>query len=115
MFCKHCGSEIDDKAVICVKCGVPVENATLPQQTTEDVPNHLVFAILVTLFCCMPFGIPAIIFSSQVNTKLAKGDVEGAKDSSKKAKTWCIVALCCGAAGGLIYFILAMIGVLAEV
>ncbi len=23
MFCKHCGSQIADQAVICVKCGVP--------------------------------------------------------------------------------------------
>jgi TM2 domain-containing membrane protein YozV len=23
MFCKHCGAEIADQAVICVKCGVP--------------------------------------------------------------------------------------------
>ena len=24
MYCKNCGAEIDDNAVICVKCGVPV-------------------------------------------------------------------------------------------
>lgn len=23
MFCKSCGAEINDKAVVCVKCGVP--------------------------------------------------------------------------------------------
>ncbi|MBI5681160.1 MAG: zinc ribbon domain-containing protein [Methanobacterium sp.] len=26
MFCKECGSEINDKAVICPSCGVPVGN-----------------------------------------------------------------------------------------
>lgn len=26
MFCKNCGSEIDDQAVICPHCGVPVQN-----------------------------------------------------------------------------------------
>ena len=26
MFCKNCGQEIDDKAVICPKCGVPTGN-----------------------------------------------------------------------------------------
>ena len=25
-FCRNCGSEIDDKAVICPMCGVPQEN-----------------------------------------------------------------------------------------
>lgn len=24
MFCRNCGHELDDKAVICVHCGVPV-------------------------------------------------------------------------------------------
>ncbi|MDE6597831.1 MAG: zinc ribbon domain-containing protein [Clostridia bacterium] len=27
MFCKHCGKEIDDKAVVCIHCGLPVEPA----------------------------------------------------------------------------------------
>lgn len=26
MFCKNCGKQIDDKAVICVHCGVPTDN-----------------------------------------------------------------------------------------
>lgn len=25
MYCKNCGSEIDDRAVVCIKCGVPTE------------------------------------------------------------------------------------------
>lgn len=28
MFCHNCGKEIDDKAVVCVYCGVPVAGAT---------------------------------------------------------------------------------------
>lgn len=27
MYCRHCGEQIDDKAVICPKCGVPVNEA----------------------------------------------------------------------------------------
>jgi TM2 domain-containing membrane protein YozV len=26
MFCSNCGTQIDDKAVVCVKCGVPTSN-----------------------------------------------------------------------------------------
>lgn len=26
MYCTHCGSKIDDRAVICVKCGCPVRD-----------------------------------------------------------------------------------------
>ena len=50
------------------------------------VPNYLVQAILVTFFCCLPFGIVSIIFASQVNTKLAVGDIAGAMESSRQAK-----------------------------
>lgn len=53
------------------------------------VPNHLVWAILSTLFCCLPFGIVAIVFAAQVNSKLQSGDVAGALESSRKAKIWC--------------------------
>jgi hypothetical protein len=53
------------------------------------VPNHLVSSILVTLFCCLPFGIPAIVYAAQVNGKLQAGDVAGAQESSRKARMWC--------------------------
>jgi hypothetical protein len=56
------------------------------------VPNHLVWSILATLFCCLPFGIVAIVYSSQVSSKLQAGDFAGAQASSRSAKTWCWVA-----------------------
>lgn len=53
-----------------------------------SVPNHLVMAILVTIFCCLPFGIVAIVYAAQVNGKLQSGDYAGAQEASKKAKTF---------------------------
>jgi tetrahydromethanopterin S-methyltransferase subunit E len=50
--------------------------------------NYLVESILVTIFCCLPFGIAGIVFASQVNSKFAVGDYEGAIASSKNAKKW---------------------------
>ena len=35
-------------------------------------PNHLVWAILSTLFCCLPLGIASIVFAAQVNSKYAR-------------------------------------------
>lgn len=57
---------------------------------TPQVPNHLVWAILSTLFCCPPAGIVSIVFAAQVNGKLAAGDIAGAQESSAKAKKWAI-------------------------
>ncbi len=64
----------------------------------QNAPNYLVQSILVTIFCCLPTGIAAIIFSSQVNTKLAIGDYGGAMESSKKAKLWCWISFGAGLA-----------------
>jgi hypothetical protein len=45
-YCSHCGAQIDDNAVICVKCGCSVaQNNTNPQ----DAPNAG-FAVLSFFF-----------------------------------------------------------------
>ena len=55
---------------------------------TPQVPNNLVWAILTTLFCCLPAGIVSIVYAAQVNGKLAAGDIAGAQHSAAKAKKW---------------------------
>jgi hypothetical protein len=63
-----------------------------------SIPNHLAWAIvstvLATCLCCPLglIGIVAIVFSTQVNSKLNQGDLEGAHRASANAKTWCWVA-----------------------
>ncbi|MFH1090494.1 MAG: CD225/dispanin family protein [Pseudomonadota bacterium] len=52
------------------------------------IPNHLVWAILATIFCCLPLGIVAIVYAAQVNGKVATGDYAGAQASAGKAKMW---------------------------
>jgi len=88
MYCKKCGEQNDDNAYKCVKCGEtlqePENNEVLPQK----IPNYLAPAILVTLFCCLPFGIASIVFAAQVNSKIQAGDIQGAMESSRKAKMW---------------------------
>jgi hypothetical protein len=59
-------------------------------------PNYLVWAILTTIFCCLPFGIVSIVFAAQVNGKWRSGDVAGAQASSAKARMWAIIAAVVG-------------------
>ena len=80
---------------------------------SQSIPNYLVQAILTTVFCCLPFGIVAIVYAAQVNSKLAGGDLQGALDSSGKAKTWTWVAFLCGLVPMLFYVVLMIIGVMA--
>ena len=50
--------------------------------------NKLVWAILATIFCCIPLGIVAIIKSAEVNSKWNSGDAAGAHQSAADAAKW---------------------------
>ena len=67
-----------------------------------NVPNYLVLSI-ISLFCCLPLGIAAVIFAAQVNNKVAAGDTAGALDASKKAKMFIYIAIGLGLAGTICY------------
>ncbi|MGM9907916.1 zinc-ribbon domain-containing protein [Limosilactobacillus sp.] len=38
-FCSNCGAEIDAKAVVCPKCGVPVSGASIANVNDEPNPS----------------------------------------------------------------------------
>jgi hypothetical protein len=71
--------------------------------------NYLVWAILSTVLCCLPLGIASIVFSTQVNSKWAMGDVAGAQAASGKAKKFAIW----GAIVGVVVDILSVVLVVA--
>jgi hypothetical protein len=75
---------------------------------SATVPNYLVPAI-ISIFCCWPLAIPAIIFATQVNGKAQAGDIAGAQEASKKAKMFSFLAIGLGAAGILIYVIMVLV------
>lgn len=58
--------------------------------------NHLAWAILVTIFCCLPFGIVAITKANKVNTLYAARQFDMAQMASEDAKKWCIITLVTG-------------------
>lgn len=107
MYCPNCGNQNDDQSVMCANCGTQL-GKTEPEkrEVKENVPNYLVQAILVTIFCCLPFGIPAIVFAAQVNGRLESGDYEGAVRASKQAKTWCWVSFGVGIAAVLVWILM---------
>src|SRR6476646_91982 len=78
-----------------------------PQQPAGQAPNnYLVWSILVTLFCCLPFGIVAIVKSSQVNGLWAQGRYAEAQATAESAKKWVIWSAVSGVVVGVIYGIL---------
>ncbi|MDQ3666377.1 MAG: CD225/dispanin family protein [Acidobacteriota bacterium] len=79
-----------------------------PTATPANIPNYLIPAIL-SLFCCWPLSIVAIIFAAQVNGKVASGDIQGALDASKKAKLFSFIAIGIGLALGLVYLLIFVV------
>jgi hypothetical protein len=116
MFCSQCGANNAEGALICAQCGRNLQAPAIPLQTTgvvlppgQTVPNYLVFAILATACCCLPAGIPAIVYASQVNSKLQTGDLAGAQAASNNAKMWCWISLGLGLA---VIALSVMVGIL---
>lgn len=123
MFCTQCGANNADTAAVCVQCGRNLQAGVLPvplQPTgvvlppSATVPNYLVFAILTTVFCCLPTGIPAIVFAAQVNGKLQAGDIAGAQAASKNAKMWCWISFGLGLGVGLLYMLIIGVGLIRQ-
>jgi hypothetical protein len=77
---------------------------------SATVPNYMVPAI-ISIFCCWPLAIPAIIFAVQVNNKVQAGDIAGAQEASKKAKMFSFIAIGIGVVLILIYVIMMILGV----
>lgn len=75
---------------------------------SAPVANNLVIAIISAL-CCLPLGIPAIIFATQVNTKAQAGDIAGAQESAAKAKKFAIIGIALWAVCVVLYIIFALV------
>lgn len=76
--------------------------------------NWLVESILVTLLCCLPFGIVGIINAANVNSRFDAGDFEGAERASKEAGRWTKIAFWVGLASIVLvlifyFFVFALI------
>ena len=110
MYCPQCGTKAEENARFCAKCGRDLFDSSeqprpgpetreagpyAPNYRGEDrphVPNHLVWAILATIFCCPPTGIVSIVYAVQVDRLVAAGSFAGARKASENAKSWAWVS-----------------------
>lgn len=67
--------------------------------------SYLVESILVTIFCCLPFGIVGIVKAASVGEKYNAGNYAEAEIASQDAKKWMKLGLFVGLAVGIIYLI----------
>ncbi|PWB09857.1 CD225/dispanin family protein [Paramuribaculum intestinale] len=87
-----------------------------PQQPETAVcpKTWLVESILVTLFCCLPFGIVGIIKASQVESQFRIGNYAGAQQSSADAGKWTKLGFFIGLGVSLLYILLVLVGVVGS-
>lgn len=81
-----------------------------PNPDMPEMPNsYLAWAVVMTVLCCLPAGVVAIIFSSQVNSKYYAGDYEGARQASERAQIWIIVSFVLGVMANTLYVPLSLL------
>lgn len=71
--------------------------------------SYMVESVLVTLFCCLPFGIIGIVNAGKVATLYANGQYEEAQTASNDAKKWMKRGLIFGAIFIVLYFIVMFV------
>ena len=67
-----------------------------PAAAAATIPNNMVMAIVATvvsLGCCLPHGLIALIFAMQVNKKETAGDIDGATKAAKQAKMFAMISI----------------------
>ena len=74
--------------------------------------NHtlnLIFAILVTFFCCLPTGIVAVVFAAIGMSRQGSGDYVGAESAARTARILIWVSFGIGLAGIVIYLMVVLL------
>lgn len=74
-----------------------VGKPNLTQLSVGSMPDSgLTYAILVTIFCCWPFGIPAIVQAAKVGGLWRSGQYSQARAMAARSKYWSTWSLVLG-------------------
>ncbi len=74
------------------------------KQPPLNKPNsYMVWAILATIFCCLPFGIVSIVYASKVDSLWYAGQYVAANDAASKARLWFWLSVGTSAIASIIY------------
>jgi ABC-type Fe3+ transport system permease subunit len=75
-------------------------------QGQSEPDNHLVWAILCTVLCCLPIGIVSLVYSNKVSGLWTQGRYAEAQAAADNAKKWAIIGAIVGAVFAVIIVVL---------
>lgn len=75
-------------------------------ETNACPKTWMVESILVTIFCCLPFGIAGIVYAAKVSSLYASGKIEEAEAASKNAGKWTKIGFIVGLIVIVVYTII---------
>ena len=87
-----------------------MENNNLTHVEIPEKKSELVYAILVSLFCCTPFGVVAIVYAVQADSAYEKRDFFAYQRLLGKARSWRNWGIGLWFLGVVLYLLLAAVG-----
>ena len=81
----------------------------IPPEIPKMPDTYLVWAILATIFCCLPFGIAGIVNAIKVSETYEVGNYTEAENYSKKAEQWSLIAAISGISLLLLIIVIILI------
>lgn len=97
-FCPKCGFQISNQAIICPRCGCRTQSQLSQGMNSDqtEIDTNLGLSIFVTLFCCFPLGIIAIIFSCLASSAAKNGNFADARSKANLANIFGTIGLILG-------------------
>ena len=79
------------------------QQAGMPYASKPD--SNLLWGVLATALCCVPFGVVSIIKASSVDSHWNAGRYQEAYEASKSAMNWAIAAAVSSLVGIVLYLV----------
>ena len=95
--------------------GQPSPYGGQPYGGQPQPDNYLVWAILCTVLCCLPFGVVSIVYSTKVSGLWAQGQYGEAQAAANNAKKWAIIGAIVGPIVSVIFVVIYMAFIAAVV
>lgn len=93
--CPTCNANSPEGSSFCISCGASLLGGAAPPTLRGNAPvrheassTRLVLSILVTLFCCMPAGLTATVYSAMAYSESMNGLDDQAARHNRTAGIW---------------------------